>query len=821
MASTPEVLSKMPRKSGVSYPVLVPNERGLNDLIELLDAHKGSSLPLTDEIAIFTAATESFTKKNTNVSIAESLDRLATVTQKALSRGLRVRGYISVVAGCPYEGRVDPASVGEISAKLFQMGCYEVSLGDTVGVGNPTSMLNVLNECARYNAVDLHAAHCHDTFGTGLANVLAMVNAGVRIVDSAVGGLGGCPYSPGASGNIDTESVIFALHSEGYNTGMDLLKAAEAGEWITQAVGKPNASRAGKALLAQQRLNSSSSSSKKANGSGSQQGGRRYASTSTKSSQSRRQASTSTFSQPGSPPPPPPMMSSDVKVLRSESIPDLEIAMLPTSLSVLCPSRGIPEPFEVDHTWLRDVCPEVGSSVQAGTGQKLTGTTDVPIAVAGRGLLDEQRPPRLEQRQDGQLQLVLTYSVDAPVLNAFSTTFSPQPAQPPQEPHVSHVPLELILAHASEEQYREHHMDPAGAARPWDASGLTSFPSPSPPPGGARTADVSPKPLDIAAAQARPARVDWASIIDGAPQATQGRWSLASGLVEDGLAFVTGLPTAVKGGEMSPGPNSPELARLADLLGEIRHTFYGPLWNVRSLPSAVSKNIAYTNVDLGLHMDLLYFQNPPRFQFLHMLRNQVKGGASIFTDAYKIAERMWEEDREAWHLLTQVPVAYHYQNDGRYYRYTHPVFELPDPSSGHAGPPFVASKSSMPRLTAVNYSPPFQAPLPLAGHPLLRDLATRTRFYRAFQRFADLTLSPEFRYERQLSEGECVLFDNRRVLHSRKGFEFLDDGTGVAEEEDKVKRWLKGCYVDGDAIWSSYRVLKGQVMGAGSKSNSN
>ena len=116
----------------------------------------------------------------------------------------------------------------------------------------------------------------------------------------------------------------------------------------------------------------------------------------------------------------------------------------------------------------------------------------------------------------------------------------------------------------------------------------------------------------------------------------------------------------------------------------------------------------------------------------------------------------------------------------------------------------------MPRLTAVNYSPPFQAPLPLQ-HPLLKDPTTRTQFYAALQRFADLTLSPEFRYERQLNEGECVVFDNRRVLHSRKGFEFLDDGKGVAEEEDKVKRWLKGCYVDGDAIWSSYRVLKRQV----------
>jgi hydroxymethylglutaryl-CoA lyase len=253
MADTASVLSSMPIKSGVSYPVLVPNARGLEDLLSLLSKQDSTQPPLTDEIAIFTAATESFTKRNTNVSIAESLDRLAKVTEQALARGLKVRGYISVVAGCPYEGDVDPKVVGDISKNLFDMGCYEVSLGDTVGVGHPASMLAVLEACARYNPPALHAAHCHDTFGTGLANVLAMVNAGVKTVDAAVGGLGGCPYSPGATGNIDTESVIYALHQEGYETGFDLMKTAEAGEWIARAVGKENNSRAGRALLAKAR----------------------------------------------------------------------------------------------------------------------------------------------------------------------------------------------------------------------------------------------------------------------------------------------------------------------------------------------------------------------------------------------------------------------------------------------------------------------------------------------------------------------------------------------------------------------------------------
>lgn len=254
MANTADVITQMPLKQGVSYPFLVPNEKGLDNLLSILKNHPPNPIPLTDEIAIFTAATQTFNRKNTNTTIESSLERLADVTSRAKLKGLKVRGYISVAAGCPYEGAVDPKAVGQISAALFDMGCYEVSLGDTVGVGHPALMLDILNECAKWNPVELHAAHCHDTFGTGLANVMAMVNAGVRTVDAAVGGLGGCPYSPGATGNVDTESVIYALHAEGYETGMDLAKAAETGEWITKQVGKENASRAGKAFLARARL---------------------------------------------------------------------------------------------------------------------------------------------------------------------------------------------------------------------------------------------------------------------------------------------------------------------------------------------------------------------------------------------------------------------------------------------------------------------------------------------------------------------------------------------------------------------------------------
>lgn len=247
MKDTPDVLRQIKTKSDISYPVLVPNERGLQRLLDQLHQEKSKA---TDEIAIFTAASESFCKANTNCTIAESLDRLAIVSEKAIQAGLRVRGYISVVAICPYEGQVSSAKVAEIADKLLQMGCYEISLGDTVGSASPSMMLDVLNRCIARQTVENFAAHCHDTMGTGLANVLTMVNAGVRSVDSAAGGIGGCPYSPGATGNIDTESVIYALEKEGYSTTMNLEKTAKIGHWISEQIGKPYNSSAGRAILA-------------------------------------------------------------------------------------------------------------------------------------------------------------------------------------------------------------------------------------------------------------------------------------------------------------------------------------------------------------------------------------------------------------------------------------------------------------------------------------------------------------------------------------------------------------------------------------------
>ncbi|PWY98583.1 aldolase [Testicularia cyperi] len=257
MGDTPEVVGTMPVSGSIKYPVLVPNMRGLEGLEKLLADFQGRGKPNpTDEIALFTAASEAFCKANTNCTIKESLERLELVASRAREQGLRVRGYVSVVAGCPYQGAVDAEVVGQVSKALLEMGCYEVSLGDTIGQGTPRIMEAALNASVKHSGRDasVFAAHCHDTMNTGLANVLHMVSLGVRTVDSAVGGLGGCPYSPGATGNIDTESVVFALHNEGYTTGTDLEKLVDVGDWINSQIGRSNASSAGRAILAQRRL---------------------------------------------------------------------------------------------------------------------------------------------------------------------------------------------------------------------------------------------------------------------------------------------------------------------------------------------------------------------------------------------------------------------------------------------------------------------------------------------------------------------------------------------------------------------------------------
>ncbi|MCG8428414.1 MAG: hydroxymethylglutaryl-CoA lyase [Chromatiales bacterium] len=238
MAASGEVLQGIDRLPGVNYPVLTPNMRGLEGALEA-----GAK-----EVAIIAAASESFTRKNINCSIDESIDRYAEVVEKALTEGLRVRGYVSCVLGCPYEGEITPEAVAKVSNKLYEMGCYEISLGDTVGVGTPLKAQQMIETVATDLPIDKLAAHFHDTYGQALSNLFAVLQLGVSVIDSSVAGLGGCPYAKGASGNVATEDVIYMLNGMGVETGVDLDKLLEAGRFICDYLQRPPASKVGRAL---------------------------------------------------------------------------------------------------------------------------------------------------------------------------------------------------------------------------------------------------------------------------------------------------------------------------------------------------------------------------------------------------------------------------------------------------------------------------------------------------------------------------------------------------------------------------------------------
>ncbi|KAI6112397.1 hypothetical protein EV401DRAFT_1985379 [Pisolithus croceorrhizus] len=268
MAGTSEVLSLIEPVANASYSVLVPNRKGLDDVLDLLS--RSPSPPPITEIAVFTSATDAFSKANTNVTVAESLARLAPVVRAALDAGLRVRGYVSVIITCPYSGRVDPRKVREVARQLLDMGCYEVSLGDTTGAGTPESVRAVLEEVTKDIGVGQLAGHFHDTNGTALANIKTALDFGLRTFDASVGGLGGCPYSPGATGNVATEDVVYALTGEdsygdvgepysdtpavqspAWDVGpVSLPSLADTGSWISGVLKRETTSRAGKALLA-------------------------------------------------------------------------------------------------------------------------------------------------------------------------------------------------------------------------------------------------------------------------------------------------------------------------------------------------------------------------------------------------------------------------------------------------------------------------------------------------------------------------------------------------------------------------------------------
>ena len=240
MADSGAVLAAIQRRPGVSYPVLVPNMKG----------YEAARKAHVEEIAVFGAASESFTQSNINCSIDESLARFAPVAEAAARDGLRLRGYVSCVLGCPYEGEIAPAAVAEVAARLHDMGCAEISLGDTIGVGTPARARAMLEAVAARVPMAQLAVHFHDTYGQALANILACLEAGVAVVDSSVAGLGGCPYAKGASGNVASEDVLYMLQGLGIETGVDLGALCAAGQMICAHLGRPPASKAARALAA-------------------------------------------------------------------------------------------------------------------------------------------------------------------------------------------------------------------------------------------------------------------------------------------------------------------------------------------------------------------------------------------------------------------------------------------------------------------------------------------------------------------------------------------------------------------------------------------
>ena len=240
LADAAEVFSAIQRRPGTPYPVLVPNETGY-------DRARAVGV---EEVAVFTAASEAFNQKNINASIDASIERFRPVLARAAADGVKVRGYVSTVLGCPYQGEVPLADVVRVAKRLHALGCYEISLGDTIGVGTPRKAADMLKAVAAEVPLPALAVHFHDTYGQALANLLACLDAGVRVVDAAVSGAGGCPYAKGASGNVATEDVVYLLHGQGLRTGVDLDLLAETGRWLATRLGRETGSRVGKALAA-------------------------------------------------------------------------------------------------------------------------------------------------------------------------------------------------------------------------------------------------------------------------------------------------------------------------------------------------------------------------------------------------------------------------------------------------------------------------------------------------------------------------------------------------------------------------------------------
>jgi len=238
MADAHAVMTGLKRNPNTTYAALTPNLTGLNKALSVN----------VDEVAVFSAASEAFTQKNINCSIAESLERFAPLIEKAQANNIPVRGYVSTVMGCPYAGDIPAAQVAAVCKAMFDMGCYEISLGDTIGVGTPVQAKQLIAEVAKVVPIERLAAHFHDTYGQALANIYAVLEEGVSVIDTAVAGLGGCPYAHGASGNVATEDVLYMLNGLGIETGVELEKLVQVSQWISQQLGRHNGSKVALAL---------------------------------------------------------------------------------------------------------------------------------------------------------------------------------------------------------------------------------------------------------------------------------------------------------------------------------------------------------------------------------------------------------------------------------------------------------------------------------------------------------------------------------------------------------------------------------------------
>ncbi|WP_022711824.1 hydroxymethylglutaryl-CoA lyase [Pseudochrobactrum sp. AO18b] len=241
MADQAAVMSGLKTHADVSYSVLTPNLQGFEAAVAA-----GAK-----EVAVFAAASESFSRKNINASIAQSLERFAPVTEQALKMGLKIRGYVSCVLGCPYEGDIDPQVVARISKEMIDMGCYEISLGDTIGVGVPDGVKRLIESVGAQVPVTVLAGHFHDTYGMGVANVVAAYALGVRTFDASVAGLGGCPYAAGATGNVATEDLVWLFNRTGVETGIDLKQLVDCAVWISAQLGRSPSSRVAQAISRQ------------------------------------------------------------------------------------------------------------------------------------------------------------------------------------------------------------------------------------------------------------------------------------------------------------------------------------------------------------------------------------------------------------------------------------------------------------------------------------------------------------------------------------------------------------------------------------------